>query len=297
MQNYSNSANLYLLNFIILTNIRYFRTQLIFFGIIEIITMAIKVVSWNINGIRSAYKKGLREYIENEKPDILCLQETKAEPEQLTAEQRKPDNYSSYFHSCSVRKGYSGVATFSVKEPDYVRLGFGVEHFDGEGRVVQTDFGNLSLLNIYFPNGGRGDERVRYKLEFYDALFEYCGKLRHSGKNLLICGDYNTAHHEIDLARPKENINTSGFMPIERDKLDWMASNGYVDTFRLFNSEGGNYTWWDQKTRARDRNIGWRIDYHWVTEDIAPSVKNSYHQPNIMGSDHCPVVIELDVEL
>lgn len=169
-----------------------------------------------------------------------------------------------------------------------------MERFDEEGRVLQTDFGDFVLFNIYFPNGGRGMDRVQYKLEFYDALFEYCEALRANGKRLLICGDYNTAHFEIDLARPKENVKTSGFMPEERVKLDWMAANGYVDTFRMFHSEGEQYTWWDQKFRSRDRNVGWRIDYHWVTADLVPLVKDSYHQPDVMGSDHCPVVIELD---
>ncbi|GAB1430220.1 exodeoxyribonuclease III [Ignavibacteria bacterium] len=256
-----------------------------------------KIISWNINGIRAAYKKGLGEYIERENPDILCLQETKAEPEQLTPEQRTPDCYSSFFHSCAIRKGYSGVATFTKRKPDNVRLGFGIDRFDEEGRVVQCDFGAFTLLNIYFPNGGRGDERVRYKIDFYDALFDYCNTLRQHGKRLLICGDYNTAHYEIDLARPKENEKTSGFLPEERKKLDEMAQNGYIDAFRMFNSEGGHYTWWDQKTRARERNIGWRIDYHWITDDIVPLVKNCYHQPEITGSDHCPVIIELDADI
>jgi exodeoxyribonuclease-3 len=253
----------------------------------------IKIISWNVNGIRASIKKGLAEYVEREQPDIFCVQETKAEREQVPTDVWPPAGYRDYYHSCSVRGGYSGVATFTKHEPLHVNRDIGIERFDQEGRVMQTDFEHFTLLNVYFPNGGARDERLLYKLDFYDAFFEYCEGLRAQGKKLIICGDYNTAHHPIDLARPNENKKTSGFMDVERVKLDHIQELGYVDTFRLFNQEPGQYTWWDVKTRSRERNIGWRIDYHWVTSDLLPYVNNAYHQAEQHGSDHCPVVLEL----
>jgi exodeoxyribonuclease-3 len=253
----------------------------------------IKIISWNVNGIRASIKKGLADYVINEQPDIFCVQETKAEREQVPTDVWPPPGYRDYYHSCSVRGGYSGVATFTKIEPIHVNRNIDIERFDQEGRVMQTDFEYFTLLNVYFPNGGARDERLLYKLDFYDAFFEYCEGLRAQGKKLIICGDYNTAHHPIDLARPNENKKTSGFMDVERVKLDHIQELGYVDTFRLFNQEPEHYTWWDVKTRSRDRNIGWRIDYHWVTQDLVPNVVNAYHQPDQHGSDHCPVVLEL----
>lgn len=253
----------------------------------------IKIISWNVNGIRASIKKGLADYVINEQPDIFCVQETKAEREQVPTDVWPPPGYRDYYHSCSVRGGYSGVATFTKIEPIHVNRNIDIERFDQEGRVMQTDFEHFTLLNVYFPNGGARDERLLYKLDFYDAFFEYCEGLRAQGKKLVICGDYNTAHHPIDLARPNENKKTSGFMDVERVKLDHIQELGYVDTFRLFNQEPEHYTWWDVKTRSRDRNIGWRIDYHWVTQDLIPNVVNAYHQPDQHGSDHCPVVLEL----
>jgi len=253
----------------------------------------IKIISWNVNGIRASIKKGLADYVINEQPDIFCVQETKAEREQVPTDVWPPPGYRDYYHSCSVRGGYSGVATFTKIEPIHVNRNIDIERFDQEGRVMQTDFEHFALLNVYFPNGGARDERLLYKLDFYDAFFEYCEGLRAQGKKLIICGDYNTAHHPIDLARPNENKKTSGFMDVERVKLDHIQELGYVDTFRLFNQEPEHYTWWDVKTRSRDRNIGWRIDYHWVTQDLVSNVVNAYHQPDQHGSDHCPVVLEL----
>lgn len=253
----------------------------------------IKIISWNVNGIRASIKKGLADYVIKEQPTIFCVQETKAEREQVPTDIWPPPGYRDYYHSCSVRGGYSGVATFTTLEPIHVNRDIGIERFDQEGRVMQTDFEHFTLLNVYFPNGGARDERLLYKLDFYDAFFEYCERLRAQGKRLIICGDYNTAHHPIDLARPNENKKTSGFMDVERVKLDHIQELGYVDTFRLFNQEPEQYTWWDVKTRSRERNIGWRIDYHWVTQDLVPHIVNAYHQPDQHGSDHCPVVLEL----
>lgn len=253
-----------------------------------------KLISWNVNGIRAAQKKGFLDYLKKENPDILCVQETKAEPSQLDEALTNPDGYHVIYHSCSRKKGYSGVATFSKIKPQKSSTGFGDEKFDIEGRVTETDFGNFILFNVYFPNGGMGEERLKYKLEFYEAFFNYCQKLRDQGKKLVICGDYNTAHKDIDLARPQDNRNTSGFMDIERVWIDKLIKDGYVDTFREFNKEGGNYTWWSMQTKARERNVGWRIDYFFVTPDLMPYVKNMYHTPEQLGSDHCPVILELD---
>jgi exodeoxyribonuclease-3 len=256
--------------------------------------MKIKIISWNVNGIRAAKKKGLLDYLEKEKPDIFCVQETKASPDQLDAELTSPKDFHVIYHSCSRKKGYSGVATFSKIPPVSCSTGFEIEKFDIEGRVAQTDYGDFILLNVYFPNGGM-EGRLQYKLEFYDEFFKYCEKLRKQGKKLIICGDYNTAHKEIDLARPKDNEGTTGFMPVERAWIDKIIKDGYVDTFREFNKEPDWYTWWSMQTRARDRNIGWRIDYHFVTQDLMDKVVNAYIQKDVLGSDHCPVVLELEI--
>ncbi len=267
-----------------------------------------KIVSWNINGFRAITGQNkqrrldkitdnnkLLEYIQNENPDIICLQETKAHPEQINEDRRVIPGYTDYWYSCKIKKGYSGVVTYSKIKPEKVNTEFSEPKFDDEGRFIELDFGDFSIMNIYFPNGTSGMERVDYKLDFYDALFAYTGKLKAKGKKLIICGDYNTAHNEVDLARPKENVKNSGFMPIEREKIDWIVKNGYVDSFREFSKERGQYTWWSNRMGARDRNIGWRIDYHMVSENLMPSVKNSIHRPEVMGSDHCPIVIDVNI--
>jgi exodeoxyribonuclease-3 len=265
-----------------------------------------KIISWNVNGIRSILGQNpskkfdtvikdnqLFQFIKQENPDILMIQETKAEPEQINEELRYPEGYYGYFNSSRAKKGYSGVVTYSKIQAKSVNISIGIEKFDIEGRIVETDFEDFVLLNVYFPNGTSGQHRVDYKLEFYDALFSYLEKHRKAGRNIIVSGDYNTAHHEIDLARPKENIATSGFMPIERVKLDFIESLGYTDSFRMFNSEPNNYTWWSNRARARENNVGWRIDYHFVYGRLAGKVNNSYHLPLVEGSDHCPIVIEI----
>ncbi|MGA2298845.1 MAG: exodeoxyribonuclease III [FCB group bacterium] len=265
-----------------------------------------KIITWNINGYRAATGQNaskrydvitkdnkLFTYIEKEKPDIICLQEIKADLEQIDKDLQCPSGYQNFFHTCSVKKGYSGVAVFTKIKPLEVNNKFGIEKFDGEGRFIEMKFKDFILFNIYFPKGYTDSERLDYKLEFYDALFSYIEKLRKKGNKVIISGDYNTAHKEIDLARPQENINTSGFLPIERTKLDWMEQHNYIDTFRLFNEGNGFYTWWSARGRARENNVGWRIDYNWVSSDLKESVKKAYIQPEVQGSDHCPVVLEL----
>ena len=254
--------------------------------------MTLKLLSWNVNGYRAALKKGFGPFIGGCGADILGLQEVKSRPEQLTPADTDFPGYK-YAWNCAERKGYSGVAAFYRQEPLEVSNGFGVERFDSEGRVIALEYPKFHLLNVYFPNGGQGPERLKYKLDFYDAFLDHIEKLRKTGKAVIFCGDVNTAHNEIDLARPKENVENSGFMPVERAWLDKISGKGWVDTFRAFHPEPDQYTWWDYKTRARERNVGWRIDYFFVNREKASLVKDAFILPDVQGSDHCPVGITL----
>ena len=251
-----------------------------------------RILSWNVNGIRAAYKKGFLDWLKEEDPDILCIQETKAHPDQLTDDLRNPEGYESYFSSAE-KKGYSGVAIYTKQKPKKVEHGFGIKKFDSEGRILVAEYPKFVLMSIYYPNGKASAERLKYKMEFYDAFLKFTNKLKKQGKNIIVCGDVNTAHKEIDIARPKENEKISGFLPEERAWIDKFLSNGYLDTFRMFNNEPDNYTWWDQITRARDRNVGWRIDYFYVNEEFKKNVKDAFILADVMGSDHCPIGIEL----
>jgi exodeoxyribonuclease-3 len=256
--------------------------------------MNLKIFSWNVNGIRAIQKKGFHDWVKKTSPDILCLQETKAQSDQLDDSLLKIDKYLAYFFSAE-RKGYSGVATYSKPEPLNVRNGFGKPLYDDEGRVIETEYEKFTLFNVYFPNGGRGAERLQYKLDFYDELFFQIEKIRRKKKNIIVCGDYNTAHKEIDLARPKENVENSGFMPVERQWIDKIINLGYADIFREYNKEPGWYTYWDFVTRARERNVGWRIDYFFVSNEAKALVVNSRIHMDVQGSDHCPVELEIKV--
>ena len=253
----------------------------------------LKLLSWNVNGIRAAQKKGVIQWLHKENPDILCIQETKAHIEQLTKELTNPNSYRTFWSS-GEKKGYSGVATFTKLEPNKAEYGFGVKKYDSEGRILIAYYDDFILFNIYFPNGQRDSERLKYKLGFYDEFLKFITKLKEKGKKIIVCGDVNTAHKEIDLARPKENQNTSGFLPIEREWMDKFISNGYIDTFRHFNKEGGHYTYWDQITKARERNVGWRIDYFFITPNLVKNLKNAFILSDVMGSDHCPLGIEIE---
>lgn len=252
----------------------------------------IRILSWNVNGLRAVHKKGFLDWFKKEQPDILCLQETKAQEEQLPDEVRNIEGYHSYFSS-AVKKGYSGVAIYTKDEPKSVKKGFGIEKFDSEGRILVAEYSDFILINIYYPNGKAREERLRYKMDFYDAFQEYANKLKKKGKNLVICGDVNTAHKEIDLARPKANEKVSGFLPEEREWMDKFLAEGYLDTFRMFNQEPENYTWWDMVSRARDRNVGWRIDYFFISESLKKRIKGAFILSDVMGSDHCPIGIEI----
>ena len=253
-----------------------------------------KIISWNVNGIRAAQKKGFVEWLLKENPDVLCVQETKAHVEQLSGDLINPIGYKAYWSS-GEKKGYSGVATFTKNEPKKIEKEFGVKKYDCEGRILITDYGDFILFNIYFPNGQRDTERLNYKLGFYNEFLKYIDNLKEKGKKIIICGDVNTAHKEIDLARPKENINTSGFLPIEREWMDRFVEHGYIDTFREFNKDGGHYTYWDTITRARERNVGWRIDYFFISPNLKKNLKNAFIMSDVMGSDHCPLGIEVEL--
>ncbi len=253
-----------------------------------------KLVSWNVNGLRAVAKKGFLEWLHVEHPDILCLQETKAEPEQLPDEVRNPPGYYSYFSHSKGRKGYSGVALYSKTKPDKVEYGIGISRFDDEGRIVIGHYGDLVLLNVYFPNGGGGPERLQYKYDFYDAFLLYVEQLRSQKKRVVFCGDVNTAHEAIDLARPKENEKNTGFLPEERAWMDAVVRSGFTDTFRArYPTKTEAYSYWDMKTRARERNVGWRIDYFFVGAEVLSQLTGAGILSDVEGSDHCPIWITL----
>jgi len=252
-----------------------------------------KIVTCNVNGIRSAFNKGFFDWFKSQRADILCLQELKAQPDQIDLKTMFTKNTFSYL-KCAEKKGYSGVATFSKKEPLFVQEGLGIQKYDDEGRVLITEHDNFLLYNIYFPNGQKDDTRLQYKLDFYDDLLPIINEQVESGNNVIVTGDWNTAHHPIDLARPKENINTSGFMPIEREKLDNYVSHGWVDTFRLFHDEPSRYSWWTYRFGARQRNVGWRIDYFFVSQNMVDLCNDADIHDDILGSDHCPVSLDLN---
>ncbi len=251
-----------------------------------------KIISWNVNGIRAVQKRGLLEWLYEASPDILCIQEIKAHPEQLDKDLTEPEGYYAYWNYPE-RKGYSGVSTFTAKEPLSVQYDFNTLKSYQEGRTIITEYEEFILMNIYFPNGKKDEERLDYKMEFYDAFLEYVKPLLEKDKKIIVCGDVNTAHKEIDLARPKANEKVSGFLPIEREWIDRFISHGFVDTFRHLHQEPEQYTWWDMKSRARERNVGWRIDYFFISENLLSSLSEAFIMQEVTGSDHCPIGIVL----
>jgi exodeoxyribonuclease III len=258
--------------------------------------MIMTLLSWNVNGARAIYKAGFLGWLTTASPDILCLQETRAEPKQLPPDLAQPAPYAGYWAHSTRKKGHSGVGVLTKPAPLHVRAGIDCEEFDDEGRTLVADYGRFILINCYFPNGGRDGERVPYKLAFYETFQEYCEALAAQGRSLVICGDVNTSHREIDLARPKQNSKSTGFLPEERAWMDRWVAAGFVDTFRhLHPDAAGAYTWWLQWGQARERNIGWRLDYFFVTRDLAPYVRDAFILPDVKGSDHCPVGLTLDL--
>ena len=252
-----------------------------------------KIVTWNVNGIRAALGKGALDWAFAQKPDVLCLQEIKARPDQLTEEQRTFPGYDVSWNPAE-RPGYSGVATFTLASPLDVELGLAAPRFDMEGRVIRTRHPDFHLFNIYFPNGQRGKERVDYKLDFYARLLEVCNKLHAAGENIIITGDFNTAHMPIDLKNPEENAATSGFLPEEREWVQKFLDHGFVDVYRALNPETIQYTWWTYRFAARQRGIGWRIDYFLVSQKLASRVKQITIHEDVQGSDHCPVELVIE---
>jgi len=247
-----------------------------------------KILSCNVNGIRAAERKDFSQWFKKSRADILCLQEVKAQKEQLSDKLTNPKGYYSYFNFAD-KKGYSGVALYSKQKPLKVKYKLGLNRFDREGRMIEVEYPNLTITNLYLPHGGRDKENLKYKLESYKHLFKHLGKRRN--KKSILIGDFNIAHQEIDLARPKGNKNNIMFTPEERGQIDQLLSLGFEDSFRKLNKKGGNYTWWPYAFDARERNVGWRIDYAFVSAGM--SIKKAFILPKIHISDHCPIGLEL----
>lgn len=259
----------------------------------------VKILSWNVNGIRAVSKKdALWPLVEKESPDIVCLQETKISSEGDFPKDLRMQNYELLLSRSKEKKGYSGVAILSKVKPLYVKKGFGIEKFDVEGRVLEAGFDEFILFSVYFPNGKMSQERLDYKMEFYEKFGEYVESLRQTGKRVVICGDVNTAHEEIDLARPKENVDVSGFLKMERDWISHFLALGWFDSLReLHPGEEGLYTWWAQRAiGARERNVGWRIDYFFLSESLREYLKGAFILPQYKGSDHCPLGVVLSFD-
>ncbi len=249
-----------------------------------------KIVSWNINGLRAVYRKNFLASLKKIDPDIIGLQEIKAKREQLPTDLLEVAGYQLILNPAQ-RPGYSGMAIYSKKRPNSISKFLGFNRFDNEGRLIELEFADFNIMNLYLPNGGRQKQDMVYKLKTYDKLFDYIK----NKKRLILIGDFNIAHKAIDLARPQENKNNTGFTPEERKKIDQLLDLGFVDTFRMFNKEGNNYSFWAYFARARERNIGWRIDYCFVSQDLKKEVKKAFILPKILGSDHCPVGISLEL--
>lgn len=249
--------------------------------------------SWNVNGIRAAQRKGFLDWLHQTSPDILCVQETKAHPDQLDAELRQPEGYHTYW-AWAEKKGYSGVALYTRQEPNAVQIGLGIHDYDREGRTIVAEYDSFVLIGAYFPNGSRDHSRVPFKMAYKADFLAYCNQLRAEGKPVIFCGDVNTSHREIDLARPRQNQKSTGFLPEERAWIDEVIAQGYVDTFRTLHPEQGEaYSWWAYYGRARERNVGWRLDYFFVSEDLRPRLAHAAIHADVMGSDHCPVSLTL----
>jgi exodeoxyribonuclease-3 len=253
-----------------------------------------KLLSWNVNGIRACDKAGFLDWLRAEDADVVCLQETKASRDQLHAGLLEPAGYRTYWHSAK-KPGYSGVAIYSRTEPRSVREGIGIEKYDSEGRVLIAEYAKFTLVNAYFPNSQRDHARLPYKLAFCRDLLRFCEESRANGRPVVVCGDFNIAHQEIDLRNPKSNVNNAGFLPQERAWMTEYVGAGYVDTFRHFTKDPGHYTWWSYRPGVREKNIGWRLDYFFAARELAGRLRAAGIQPHVRGSDHCPVSLELGV--
>lgn len=251
-----------------------------------------KIVSYNVNGIRAALTKGLADWVKEEDPDILCIQETKAQPDQIDTLLFADMGYKAYMHSAE-KKGYSGVAIFTKQEPDRVVVGMNNPRYDAEGRVIRADYGDLSVMCVYVPSGTTGDVRQDFKMDFLDAFYTFVNEVRKERPNLIVCGDFNICHKPIDINNPQRQVGVSGFLPEERAWVDKWVENGMVDTFREFDQSPNRYSWWSYRAGARVKNVGWRIDYLYATEPLKPQLKGGAILVDAVHSDHCPVRLEI----
>ncbi len=252
-----------------------------------------KIVSYNLNGIRAAISKGLLDWLHEEDPDVFCIQESKAQPDQIDTAAMQSLGYHSYIHSAE-KKGYSGVCIFSKQVPDRIEAGMGIEKYDREGRVLRADFGDITVVCVYIPSGTTGDVRQDFKMEFLEDFMVWTLALRRERPNVIVCGDYNICHKPIDINHPERQVGVSGFLPEERAWLDRWEASGMVDSFRLFDDQPNRYSWWSYRFGARERNAGWRIDYHWVSEPLRPRIADAKILTDAVHSDHCPVELILN---
>jgi exodeoxyribonuclease III len=254
----------------------------------------LKIITYNVNGIRSALSKDWFQWLKAASPDVICLQEIKASPDQVDCKPFEELGYSLYWYPAQ-KKGYSGVAVFSRVQPDHVEYGCGIQDYDNEGRILRCDFGDLSVMSAYLPSGSSGDERQAFKMKFLSDFDGYISKLRKTRKKLIISGDYNICHRPIDIHNPVSNKKSSGFLPEEREWMENFINSGFIDTFRHFNQDPHQYTWWSYRFSARTKNLGWRIDYHLATDNLEGNLKKSAILPEAKHSDHCPVLLEITI--
>ncbi|MEY4383136.1 MAG: Exodeoxyribonuclease [Bacteroidota bacterium] len=251
-----------------------------------------KIQSYNVNGIRAALQKGFLDWLKESNPDVLCLQEVKAEKEQVDLSEIEALGYQTFWHSAE-KKGYSGVAIFTKIQPLHVEIGCGISKYDLEGRVIRADFEHCSVMSVYMPSGTSGDERQSFKMNWLDDFYQYAHTLRQERPNLVISGDYNICHTAIDIHNPKSNANTSGFLPEERAWVSKFIESGFVDSFRHINPDPHHYSWWSYRAGSRAKNLGWRIDYHMVTDSLKNAIRHAQIHPEAIHSDHCPISLEL----
>ena len=252
-----------------------------------------KIVSYNVNGIRAAIRKGLLDWLRAVDADIVCIQETKAQPEQVPLFDIEELGYRSYWYSAQ-KKGYSGVAILTKKEPDHVKYGMGIQKYDDEGRFIRADYGDISVVSVYHPSGSSGEERQAFKMTWLDDFQKYINELKKDRPKLILSGDYNICHKPIDIHDPVRNATSSGFLPEEREWISGFINSGFIDTFRYFNDEPHHYTWWSYRANARAKNLGWRIDYHMVSESLKDKLRRALILPDAHHSDHCPLVLEIE---
>ena len=251
-----------------------------------------KIITYNLNGIRAAMSKGLIDWISQVSPDVLCVQEIKANPDQVGVFEFQELGYHHYWYPAQ-KKGYSGVANFTKQKPKHIEYGCGIKEYDDEGRILRIDFEEFSVMSVYHPSGSSGDLRQAFKMEWLGAFLNYINQLKATYPNLVICGDFNICHKAIDIHNPKSNANTSGFLPEEREWMEQFINSGFVDSFRYFNQEPHQYSWWSYRAGSRAKNLGWRIDYNFVTDNLKNRISRSVILPSAIHSDHCPVLLEM----